>query len=365
MKNIKIALVPVVLLCVVSSWNLPTAISQSIFDSIITQQRWRLFFSSGSAAMSADAASTLDSFMQVYQSVAPGHLVRLYAYTDSDGSEAFNQKLAARRMMTIREHLLRSGIPAQNIRPNVFGESNPLGDNSTEEGKQLNRRVELHLQKEVPMRTLSGVLKDQITGNPIPGTVVFRSGNLVDSVRTSSTGKYEASVPSILPVQVEAYAKGYFFNATKLPALKPEQGVVQQKSTELDMTMQPATIGASIDIPDLFFKPGLAELLPESLPTLELLERFFLSNPKLVVEIGGHIHLPGINPATLKPGNRNFDLSVGRAKVVYEYLKKKKVPVSQMSYRGYGNQWMRYPNAGDYSPEAVKNRRVELKVLAH
>jgi outer membrane protein OmpA-like peptidoglycan-associated protein len=323
---------------------------------------WSVFFSSGSATLSTEADNTLSGFLQLYSTLEPGHMVRLYAYTDSDGSDAFNQKLATRRMQGVKNQLLNAGIPAGVIRPNVLGETNPLGDNSTAEGRQVNRRVEVHLQHEVQMRTISGVLKAEKTGKPLEGTVLFRSGNLLDSVRTSKMGRYSATVPAHLPVHVEAYVQGFFFQSAKLPPVTPDN---QGRKVPLDLTLQPATKNAKIEIPDLFFKPGQAELLPESLPTLEMLDRFFETNPNLVVEIGGHIHLPGVDPATVKAGNRNYELSVSRARVIYEFLKKKQVPVRQMTYRGYGNQFMLYPNAADDSPEAVKNRRVVLQVMGN
>jgi outer membrane protein OmpA-like peptidoglycan-associated protein len=63
-------------------------------------------------------------------------------HTDSDGSDKYNQKLSERRAAAVRQYLVENGISDEMLTSTGFGESRPIADNSSEEGKEKNRRVE-------------------------------------------------------------------------------------------------------------------------------------------------------------------------------------------------------------------------------
>jgi outer membrane protein OmpA-like peptidoglycan-associated protein len=71
----------------------------------------------------------------------------VHGHTDSTGSEAHNQRLSERRANAVRDYFIKQGISADRIRAKGFGESKPIASNDTEEGRALNRRVELHPDK--------------------------------------------------------------------------------------------------------------------------------------------------------------------------------------------------------------------------
>ena len=63
-------------------------------------------------------------------------------HADHTGREAYNQALSERRAVSVRDHLIAAGVDADQISTVVgFGESRPIADNSTPEGRQRNRRV--------------------------------------------------------------------------------------------------------------------------------------------------------------------------------------------------------------------------------
>jgi outer membrane protein OmpA-like peptidoglycan-associated protein len=64
-------------------------------------------------------------------------------YTDSIGTEAYNQKLSERRANAVRDWLVKCGIPTSRLSSKGFGESNPVASNATPEGRAQNRRTEL------------------------------------------------------------------------------------------------------------------------------------------------------------------------------------------------------------------------------
>ena len=72
-------------------------------------------------------------------------IIAISGYTDSTGSDAYNQTLSEDRAKSVGDYLKSKSINTARIETVGFGEQNPLADNNTEEGRALNRRVELTL----------------------------------------------------------------------------------------------------------------------------------------------------------------------------------------------------------------------------
>lgn len=73
----------------------------------------------------------------------PGLNLQIEGYTDSVGSDEFNQQLSERRADSVRDFLAEQGVPATSITAKGLGKSQPVATNDTPEGRQRNRRVEL------------------------------------------------------------------------------------------------------------------------------------------------------------------------------------------------------------------------------
>jgi OOP family OmpA-OmpF porin len=69
--------------------------------------------------------------------------VEIAGHTDSTGSESYNQALSQRRADSVREALIAGGIDAARLSAKGYGESEPIADNDTEEGRAKTRRVEM------------------------------------------------------------------------------------------------------------------------------------------------------------------------------------------------------------------------------
>ena len=74
----------------------------------------------------------------------PDVKVEVVGHCDWIGSEAYNQKLSLLRAEAVRDYLIRNGVKAENLTFTGYGETKPMADNKTAEGRALNRRVELH-----------------------------------------------------------------------------------------------------------------------------------------------------------------------------------------------------------------------------
>jgi len=79
----------------------------------------------------------------------PGLHLSVEGYTDSVGSDAFNQTLSEQRANGVRDYLLQQGLDPTSIVATGFGKSNPVASNDTAAGRQQNRRVEIIISGEV------------------------------------------------------------------------------------------------------------------------------------------------------------------------------------------------------------------------
>jgi outer membrane protein OmpA-like peptidoglycan-associated protein len=73
----------------------------------------------------------------------PGLKLQVEGYTDSIGSDEYNQKLSEQRADGVRDYLVAQSVPDANVTAKGYGKSDPVADNSTNEGRAQNRRVEL------------------------------------------------------------------------------------------------------------------------------------------------------------------------------------------------------------------------------
>jgi outer membrane protein OmpA-like peptidoglycan-associated protein len=99
-------------------------------------------FGLNSADLTAGARSELD---RVADSLAgwPDLRVEIGGHTDSTGSDEYNERLSERRAESVRDYLVSRGVEADRLATRGYGESEPIADNGTSDGRAMNRRVEL------------------------------------------------------------------------------------------------------------------------------------------------------------------------------------------------------------------------------
>ncbi|GGC29322.1 cell envelope biogenesis protein OmpA [Novosphingobium marinum] len=101
-------------------------------------------FAVDSSTISPTFQSTLNQIAQNLQQY-PDSLIDVYGHTDSTGSDAYNMDLSKRRADAVARYLISRGVNSARIQTQGFGESYPVADNSTPEGRALNRRVEIKI----------------------------------------------------------------------------------------------------------------------------------------------------------------------------------------------------------------------------
>ena len=99
-------------------------------------------FAFDSAEIDAASEGVLDVAADTLKE-CPSVAVRVEGNTDSIGTDAYNQGLSERRAENVRGHLIGRGVSASRLTAVGYGESQPIASNDTEEGRSLNRRVEL------------------------------------------------------------------------------------------------------------------------------------------------------------------------------------------------------------------------------
>jgi outer membrane protein OmpA-like peptidoglycan-associated protein len=79
----------------------------------------------------------------------PGLNLQIEGHTDSTGSDEFNQRLSEQRAASVRSYLIAQGLAGDAVTALGLGKNMPVADNSTAEGRQKNRRVEIIVSGEV------------------------------------------------------------------------------------------------------------------------------------------------------------------------------------------------------------------------
>ncbi len=113
-----------------------------IGDNITLNMPGNVTFATNSSDLSPQFFNVLTSVSKVMKEFDKT-VVEVAGHTDSDGSDAYNQSLSERRARSVSSYLQSQGISGQRMITVGMGESMPVADNSTPEGKQANRRVEI------------------------------------------------------------------------------------------------------------------------------------------------------------------------------------------------------------------------------
>ncbi len=99
-------------------------------------------FASGSSKLNPAANAQLNEIVQFTQE-NKGATLNVVGYTDDRGNAAKNVKLSAARAAAVKAYLVSKGVAANRVTTKGVGSANPVGDNKTDAGRSLNRRVEV------------------------------------------------------------------------------------------------------------------------------------------------------------------------------------------------------------------------------
>jgi outer membrane protein OmpA-like peptidoglycan-associated protein len=105
-----------------------------------------ILFDVDSAALRSESRATLRELATNFRNYSDTNIVEVAGHTDATGSDDHNLRLSENRAGAVRNYLVEQGLPSSSITARGYGESQPKGSNNTPEGRQLNRRVEIHIR---------------------------------------------------------------------------------------------------------------------------------------------------------------------------------------------------------------------------
>jgi len=114
----------------------------------VDQTTWfnfdRLLFDTGAATLQPSSQEQLTNIAEILKAYPNVH-VKIGGYTDNTGDAAANQKLSDDRAKNVMNALVSLGIDPSRLESQGYGDQYPVADNSTEEGRQQNRRIALRV----------------------------------------------------------------------------------------------------------------------------------------------------------------------------------------------------------------------------
>ena len=130
----------------------PVAVAAVVEEVVVVKEETIVIrdvhFEFDSARLTAADKTKLDTIATRLKREAPSAQLRVSGHTDSVGKDAYNQKLSEKRAHSVTDYLVSAGVPRSNFVSVVgAGESQPVADNKTADGRALNRRVEIKINR--------------------------------------------------------------------------------------------------------------------------------------------------------------------------------------------------------------------------
>jgi OmpA-OmpF porin, OOP family len=114
----------------------------------VTDETWfdfdRLLFDTGKATLQPQSQEQLGNIAAILKAY-PSLKVRIGGYTDNTGDAAANVTLSQARADSVVAELVKLGVDPSRIEAKGYGQDHPVADNATEDGRQKNRRISLHV----------------------------------------------------------------------------------------------------------------------------------------------------------------------------------------------------------------------------
>lgn len=193
---------------------------------------------------------------------------------------------------------------------------------------------------------------DARTGKPVEADLTIE-GMVFDSiVEVKGRSAYTLRMAPYRNLKVGSVRPGYMFQTMKVKG-------TMDPVVSLEVKLVPIAAGEHVILEDIRFVGNDVKVMRQSEASLLLLTRFMQANPKVKVEIQGHVNGP-----TYKNTKEFIELSTGRAKTVYDFLMINDVDPARVTYVGLGNSQMLFPEPKN-KEQSEANRRVEVKVLSN
>ncbi len=269
---------------------------------------FHIYFDLNVPELNSAAKARIDAL--VYNDrIIPGSNILIVGYADYLGTEKANKKLSDARAYNVRDYLVTYNINKSDIKL-CIGKGQVNRNQKDAEGYPADRKVDI---------------------------VVERSGR-------TATKKTTVSTPptSVKKIAGPPPAKNYKNNITDLAIYTP---------------------GETYVLKNIYFLPERHVITPQSTAELEQLYDVLESHSTLKIKIEGHVCCIRDYADALDIDVGDMNLSVNRARAIYDYLVNKGIDSSRLKYAGYGRSRPIVVRE-ETEEDANKNRRVEIRVLS-
>lgn len=257
------------------------------------QQKFEVYFDFNKDVLNEKSAKEFQKWLSENPNA---EITKLYGYCDSVDDKSYNRELSVKRINAVINMLSINNIQlSKNIELKPFGKDFDRSENQNE-----NRKVAIFYSLNKPPKT------NLASKEEIPANI-----NLISKVASE-----------------KATLASKFKNAKK---------------------------GDLITIENIYFYLNSDKIIDKSRPLLAELYTILAKNPKIKVQIQGHI--------CCNPDVKDLRLSDKRAQSIYAYLLEKEILLYRLSYKGFGSSRPVYKIPEKNEAERLANRRVEILIV--
>ncbi len=279
---------------------------------VSAQEQFSVYFDSNKFETTSKETKSLNQFMAANPAVK---IVGIHGFTDEDGSNGFNDTLAKNRINFIF-NLIKDKIKIRDdFKTRSFGELHSLSKVKAE-----NRKVTLFY---------------------IEAKDIARENEILGIKKTEPVTELKEIIS--YPEKV---------------VLENPDGTKSEYKLDVNFMKKigEAAVGEKLKIENLNFKINTFIVVPESRGKMYELLVVLQKNPKLVIEIQGHLCCMA---------NDRLDLSTQRAKAINNFLVTNGINEKRLTYKGFGSTVPIYPIPEKDEPQRAANRRVEIMIVSN
>lgn len=253
-------------------------------------------------------------------------------------------------------------LVVDNVYPNGSGHTVILHysgiKKTTEPVKPENKTVQNTKPQASAKTKVSITVVDKDTQQPVKTQLkIFYNNKAAEKplFTADSVSSFEAELPLSGSFVVKTEALSYFDNTTSFKTGASAENI------NIKIQISKIKVGQNVVFENILFYGNSAQILPESKPVIEGIAATLKRNSGLKIEIQGHVNCPTTWPDCDDMSERNMQLSVNRAKAVYDFLSDSGIDPQKMTFKGFGASRMVYPDARS-EEKMEKNRRVEILI---
>ncbi|MEM6840625.1 MAG: OmpA family protein [Bacteroidota bacterium] len=320
--------------------------SRDIFMSVRLDDSWRSWSNPKNLGTSVNTPGT-----ELYYSIPQnGDFAYLSSTQNSDGmADVVKVRINPEDEEVLAEADSTLDIPEEEPLPTP-----PLvAENTTDPEPEVVEEISEE-EPEIPMVIIQGKVLNEKVQQPLNADLIIRSvrndTTLVEMVQTDAQGVFSVSLPLDDNYELSVESEGFIRQRDKLLLTATSEVGTLERNYQLT----PIEVGSTVNLENVLFDRGTADMLPGSSERLDEVVNFLSENPEVAIEVGGHTDNRG-------RADLNLELSRQRAEAVRDYLIEQGADTKQVTAKGYGGTQPIASNA--IEEERRKNRRVAFTIV--